>query len=289
MSKSKDKQFVTMYSNEDEEVNIKNYPYYRTIPIQSITNKQQKIMDKSNVVTESKKVTESQLERPTYKSILTHPEYESKGVYEGLPTFNLVKVEGTNVYKVDMPEYHSEDLKNLEKQLGELEEEIKKNAIIIDGQKNAIDTNELTIQEQTGQIHTNNATIQEQTGQIHTNNATIQHNHHHIQQQLATFNHNTAILNGQCNQYNLNNSEIIKQQETLNTQYNQIVEYQNQIGQLQSELESYQQHLSYHGTMLTAFNTLIQNPQYFTQLMAAAASVNPDTMTDFKYYEYNTT
>jgi DNA repair exonuclease SbcCD ATPase subunit len=275
MSKSKDKQFVTMYSNEDEEVNIKNYPYYRTIPIQSITNKQQKIMDKSNVVTESKKVTESQLERPTYKSILTHPEYESKGVYEGLPTFNLVKVEGTNVYKVDMPEYQSEDLKNLEKQLSELEEEIKKNAIIIDGQKNAIDTNELT--------------IQEQTGQIHTNNATIQHNHHHIQQQLATFNHNTAILNGQCNQYNLNNSEIMKQQETLNTQYNQIVEYQNQIGQFQSELESYQQHLSYHGTMLTAFNTLIQNPQYFTQLMAAAASVNPDTMTDFKYYEYNTT
>lgn len=273
MSKRRDKVFNQMYANGDDEVNTTDYPYYRTIPIQSLSIKQQQMLDRVKVVKEVTRVSETILPaQPVYQS--PHPQ----PVYEELPTFNLVKVEGTNIYKVDMPERPSEDLKKLEERQAELEQEIKKNSDIIEGQKCAVATNEIT--------------IQEQAGQIQSNNVAIQHNHHYIQQQIASFNHNSAILSNQCNQYNMNNAEIMKQQETLNTQYNQITEYQTQIEQLQSELESYQQQLAYHGTMITAFNTLIQNPQYFTQLMAAAASISPDMMAEIsnsKPYDENTT
>ena len=287
MSKRRDKVFNQMYANADEEVNTTDYPYYRTIPIQSVSIKQKQMLDKFKIVKEVTRVSETILPaQPVYQSPQPQP------VYEELPTFNLVKVEGTNIYKVDMPLPLSEDLKKqeqqrmeleqqrmeLEQQQVELEQEIRKNADIIEGQKQAVATNELT--------------LQEQAGQIQSNNVAIQHNHHYIQQQIAAFNHNSGILTNQYNQYNLNNAEIMKQQETLNTQYNQITEYQAQIQYLQSEMESYQQQLAYHGTMITAFNTLIQNPQYFTQLMAAAASISPDMMaeiTDIKPYDENTT
>ena len=66
------------------------------------------------------------------------------------------------------------------------------------------------------------------------------------------------------------------------TQHHQITEYQAHIEQLQSELESYNQQISYHNSMLNAFNTVTQNPEYFMQLMAATMC-NPVEIDDIHY------
>lgn len=284
MSKERNRTFNQMYANADDEVNTSVYPYYRTIPIQGISEKQQKMLERFRVVSFERKGLSTPLgsaqdvnsssvyeEQTIIPAMPVTPVYHNPQGYENLPTFNMVKVENSNIYRVDMSEYEqrrSEDLKKLETRLAELEQEIKNKSDIVNGQIQAIETNYNT--------------IQQQIEKIHSNNLTIQSNNNFIQQQISAYSHNTAVIHNQCAQYNANNTEIIKQQQTLTTQYNQIGEYQSQIEQLQGELGDYQQQISYHGTMLTAFNTLIQNPAYFTQLMTAAsmASFTPGMITE---------
>jgi uncharacterized coiled-coil protein SlyX len=285
MIKGNDKKFNQIYMNEEDEVNIRDFPYYRTIPIQSVADKQRQIQqDKNDVESKSKE----------YKKQAIIPAVSMSTIYqnpvvENLPTFNLVRMEGSNSYRVDMTQFEerSESLKKLEEQLGELEEKIKRKSDTIEGQNHAIAANDLTIQQQIDKINSNNKFIQQQT---------------------LAYNHNIYVINNLASQYSVNNNEINKQQEILTSQYNQISEYQtqveqlcsqvqeyqNQLEQLYSQVQDYQNQLSYHGTMLSAFNTLIQNPAYFTQLMTAAsmASFSPGMITevnDVQQSELNTT
>lgn len=283
MSRGRNKTFNQMYANENDEVNTSIYPYYRTIPIQEISEKQQKMLEKFRVVpfkrealsTSEESVEDTRStpyeEQTVIPAMPVTPAYHNPQGYENLPVFNMVKVENSNIYRVDMSQYEqkcSEDLKNLETRLAELEQEIKDKSYLIERQNKAIETNEKT--------------FQEQTNRMNSINLCIENNNNYIQQQISVYNHNIAVLHSQCVQYNANNNEIINQQQNLSTQYNQINEYQAQIEQLELQLQDYQQQLSYHGTMLNAFNTLIQNPTYFTQLMAAAsaASFTPGIITE---------
>ncbi len=268
MSKTVSRPFNQMYANADDEVNTRIYPYYRTIPIPGISEKQQNMLEKFKVVQDIKSTPYE--EQTIIPAMPATPVYHNPQGYENLPTINLVKVENSNIYRVDMSQYEqrSVDLKKLETHLAELEQEIKNKSDLIDGQNKAIDTND--------------STIRQQVDKIHSNNLTIQSNNNFIQQQISAYSHNTAVIHNQCAQYNANNTEIVKQQQTLATQYNQISEYQSQIEELANQLQNYQEQITYHGTMLTAFNTLIQNPAYFTQLMAAAsaASFTPGMITE---------
>lgn len=82
----------------------------------------------------------------------------------------------------------------------------------------------------------------------------------------------------------MNNNEILKQGQIIMGLNSQVEQLQSQVTQLHQDLESYQQQIAYHGTMLSAFNTMIQNPEYFTQLMTVAMNNNVNTYEDQNNY-----
>jgi hypothetical protein len=267
----------THTSTNDDEVNIKKYPYYRKIPIQTLGDKQRRIIEKFKVeeIPNEEQRQEQRQEQEQEQEQTIIPAAPATTVYENtdfvdLPTFNLVKMDGANCYKVDMtPHFIVEDLKKTKEQL---EEEIKYNTNIIESQLDAIKTNDITIEQQVAKINYDNVTIQSNTNLI--------------QQQVLNYNHNNVVLH---NQSAVNNTEIMNQQQILQTQYHKITEYQahieqlqSHIEQLQSQLESYNQQMSYHNSMINAFNTVTQNPEYFIQLMAASMC-NPIEIDDIHY------
>jgi hypothetical protein len=228
-------------------MNIIDYPYYRTIPIKEISDKQQEILNMYKVIEDNRSIESIVDVRPKC---------------ETLSKVKLVKMEGTQFYTVDMSNCEkipSENLKTPsetpENYLISLNETIKKNIKLL--------------QDQHQQISSNQALIQQQLYTIQTNN-------NYIQEQHNVFNNNSLILN---NQYNINNIEIAKQQETIAILNNQINEYQTEITNLQTGLDP-QQQLVYHNSMINAFNTVIQNPQYFAQLMATATASATATVSE---------
>lgn len=241
-----------MTSNLDDEINIRDYPYYRFIPIQSISVRQKQMLNRiksqNNVIVPYEQTIIPALVQP----IIQNPEFVD------MPT---IKVEPESNYwnKVDYTQYQ-EDISKLQSELASLKEEIESNYNRINEQQQAIHSNELTLEDQSSQINSN-------AGKIEDNNSLIH-------QQIAAYNHNITVLQGQCAQSATNHNEILKQQQTLyNLQY-QTSQYQSHLQQIQYETEQCQQQLAYHGSMITAFNTLIQNPQYFAQLMSMAATCN---------------
>jgi hypothetical protein len=227
----------------DEDINTNDYPYYSRIPIKDIREKQERMI---------------RVYRPVLSPVLTQEQFppltNAVQIYNGppiqspIPVFNLVPVQGEeNTYRVD--------IKSLEEKANDLQR--------------MIDENNQKLTEQDNAIITNNVTLEKQAETITSQNVAIQHNATNIQQQLTAYNHNAAILQQQNNTYYYNNTYIANQNATLEDLKKQVDDYQQQLQQLQEQLESVQNELAYHGNMLGAFNTMIQNPEYFTQLMAA--------------------
>ena len=240
-----------MISHLDDEINVRDYPYYRFIPIESISFKQKQML--SRMVPQNNVIIpyEQTIVPVTIQPIQTQQ-------FADIPT---IKVEQENNYwnKVEYNQIE-EEVSKLKSELDSLKDEIERNYSIIDEQQQAIKSNELTLEEQSSKINSYNIKIEE--------------NNSMIQAQLTAYSHNTSVLQSQCAQSVTNHNEMLKQQQTLyNLQY-QVSQYQNYLQQIQYETEQCQQQLAYHGNMITAFNTLIQNPQYFAQLMSMAATYN---------------
>jgi hypothetical protein len=241
-----------MASNLDDEINVRDYPYYRFIPIESISFKQKQML--SRMVPQNTMIVpyEQTIIPATVQPIIQTPQFVQ------IPT---IKVEQDTNYwnKVDYTQYQ-EDTSKFQSELASLKDEVQRNYNIIDEQHQTINSNEQTLAEQSSQISSNNRKIEEYSSMI--------------QQHITAYSHNTTVLHSQCAQSTANHNEILKQQQILYSLQYQISQYQSNLQQIQYETEQCQQQLAYHSNMITAFNTLIQNPQYFAQLMSMAATYN---------------
>ena len=221
------------------EINTNNYPYYRFIPVAHIEEKQRKIIDRYRIAQEVK--------APQYSYSAPVPYYE-EAIPQNLPILDLVPTEKPNTYEVD--------LRNLEDKLQKIQDKI--------------DTNSYTIVQQEGRIEDNNKTLSQQAQQLNSNSATIQNNGAYIQQQIHCYTHNATVINHQCSVVQQQNTEIVTKQQEIERLNMEIAMVEEKLQSLQEQIESHQGELNYHASMLTAFNTLIQNPQYFSQLIMTA-------------------
>ena len=226
--------------NLEDEVNIREYPYYRNIPIESIAERQQQMLQQYNSVTPVMPITphnityeESLPLRPTYKEQKEQKEqplYTKPPPPSPLPVLHLIKIPGENMYRVD--------IRTMEKKLEDLQREINENTEKLSEQRRAMVLNEESIQKQFQRI----------TEQNTTNNDRL------IQQQIYT--------------YQSNNAYIESQNEILSSLQTQILECEEQNEKAKQETEAQQQQMTYQKTMLSAFSTMINNPEYFTELIS---------------------
>lgn len=222
-----------------DEISVNNYPFYRFIPVDHIGEKQRQMIDRYRI---TQKVNESSY---IYEEPL--PKYEAP-LPQNLPILDLVPTGAPNTYQVDF--------KNLEDKLSEMHE--------------TIDSNTYLIEQQNQEIARNKSIIEEQMQQLQSQATTIQNNGAYIQQQIHCYSHNISVINGQCYYVQQQNAEIAAKQEELSNLQGQVGDIEQEIKNLQTDIESYQGQLNYHAAMLSSFNTLLQNPQYFSQLMVAA-------------------
>jgi hypothetical protein len=222
------------------EINTDNYPYYRFIPVAHIEEKQRKIIDRYRIAQEVK--------APPYSYSAAVPYYE-EAIPQNLPILDLVPTEKPNTYEVD--------LRNLEDKLHKVQDEI--------------DVNSYKITQQEEQLEENDKKLAQQAQQLNSNSAVIQNNTVYIQQQIHCYTHNASVIHQQGTTIHNQNAEIAANQE-------QIHSLQEQIYDLQAQVESCQGQLAYHASMLSAFNTLMQNPAYFSQLMVSAMGQQPETV-----------
>lgn len=165
-----------------------------------------------------------------------------------LPVLDLVPTAVPDTYQIDF--------KNFEEKL--------------DKMRQTVSTNGYTIEQQLDEIERNKRIIEEQTKQMHSQAATIQNNGAYIQQQIHCYSHNNSVINNQCYYVQQQNADIASKQEQISALEGQVVDMNQEITNIQADIESYQNQLNYHASMLSSFNTLLQNPQYFSQLMVAA-------------------
>jgi hypothetical protein len=239
----------------DHEINVQDYPFYRTIPIESISQAQLQILNRRKIVEYVKAPEQDYYEEramppppeDTYCQACNSHEYYSEAPVERNDKSEATKLEER------LNQLHR-DIVDSATKLGEQEEEIKRNEYILD----------------------------EQAKKIESQRGVIDHNITQINTTINTFSHNASAINYQHHQIHVNNSELSRQQymdQTLKTQIaetqQQVDDAQAQLSSIQQELETCQQQLAYHHSMLGAFNTLIQNPQYFLQLMSAATNWTP--------------
>lgn len=226
-----------------DEINVDNYPYYRFIPIDHIGEKQQRMIDRYRIAQKVKEPSYTYEEPPArYEEPIPH----------NLPILDLVPTDKPNTYQVDF--------KNLEDKVREMRE--------------TIDSNSYLIEQQSQEIASNKSIIEEQVQQLQTQAVTIQNNGAYIQQQLHCYSHNNSVINNQCYYVQQQNAEIASKQEQLNSLQSQKDDIEQEIKNLQADIESYQGQLNYHASMLSSFNTLLQNPGYFSQLMMAAMNAS---------------
>jgi len=220
------------------EINMDNYSYYRFIPVANIEEKQRKIIDRYRTVQEVN-------EPHTYLATM-HQYEESKN----LPILDLIPTEKPNTYEVD--------LRNLEDKLQKTQDELYSNSYMITQQEEHIEENKKTLEQQAHQMQSNNAIIQ--------NNGT------YIQQQIHCYTHNTNIISQQCTMVHQQNTDIVSKQEQISSLQEQVTGIEEQLSNLQQQVESYQSQLNYHASMVNAFNALLQNPHYFSQLIMMTMS-----------------
>jgi len=245
--------------NLDNEVNVKEYPYYRNIPIESIAERQQQMLQQYNSVavcntsvtpfapfapiTSVESLYEEQKEQKEQKE---QPLYTKPPPPSPLPVLHLIKIPGENMYRVD--------IRTMEKKLEDLQREINENTEKLSEQRRAMVLNEESIQKQFQIISKQNTT--------NNNNIVC------IQQQLQGYNYNDRLIQQQIYTYQSNNAYIESQNETLDSLQTQILECEEQNKKTYQETESYQRQMAYQKTMLSTFNTMINNPEYFTELIS---------------------
>lgn len=208
-------------STSSSDINIKDYPFHRYIPIEDISKKQKKLMknklelNKVGII----KVVEEPVQEPV-----------KEVNYNELPIYNIISTEKTNHYTLDN--------KNIIERLTEINQETEKNKYILDQQQQIIITNQYVIQEQNNKINNNNVIIQ--------NNDAL------IQQQMQIYNNNNYYTEQQNIEISNNQNRIIEQEEQLNN-------IQNKIFESESELEGYKQQIMFNGSMLQLFNIFTHN------------------------------
>lgn len=241
----------------DSEINVQDYPFYRTIPIEAIRQKQRPLF---NETVEYVKAPLLPTPEESYYEERAMPPIESR--YQEPCQCNECK----SVVVVENLNDTQEEIRGLEDKLQQLHRDIA---------------------EQESMIKRNEQIIEQQAKKIETQYGVIEHNTAQINASINSYSHNMSAINYQTHQIQVNNTELSRQQymdQTLKAQIadtqQQVYDAQAQLTSIQQELESCQQQLAYHQTMLGAFNTLIQNPQYFIQLMSAATNWTPAESTD---------
>jgi hypothetical protein len=171
-----------------------------------------------------------------------------------LPIINLVPTEQPNVYRVDLE--RTERYKAEQDELIACQEQILTHNHNKIWEQNAfLDKQKETIKQNEEQIAKQDEYIEYQIGAIHNYDT-------HIQQQIYNYNINLTYISQQAQQLEHQKQQIEQQQETIRTQ-------QEEIDSQKEELEQLRSQLAYHNQMLGAFNTMVQNPEYFTQLMGS--------------------
>jgi hypothetical protein len=149
---------------------------------------------------------------------------------------------------------YSIQIENMEQRLSEINDDIQKGLV--------------ALYEQHQQSKVNEQVLQDQTVAIETNKEIIDNNSNVINQQISAYNHNTNIIAQQCNQINGMNVQIQNLTNLLTVLQNDTATKQTTLYEVQKQLEDAQNQLGLHGTMLNAFNMMLQNPQYFMQMMS---------------------
>lgn len=249
--------------NLEDEINTTDYPYYRDIPIKHIANKQHQMLDRYKTVenTSYKDMNSNYVySQPSHSlQVYNGPPVGQLPVYKGppvgqLPVYDLVRNPEDNTYSINM--------KSMEERIEDMRKEI--------------DVNSEKLKEQSIIMASNTSAIENQVYAVNAQNASIQSNGALIQQQVQVYNHNLAIINQQYYTINTYNAEIATHTQTLDDLKAQTEDTHQQLTQMEQDVNSYQQQLLYHGSMLSAFNTMLQNPEYFAQLMSMSVSAcNP--------------
>lgn len=81
-------------------------------------------------------------------------------------------------------------------------------------------------------------------------------------------------LHDLCYIYNNNLSVVQYQIQQINNTYAELGRLQQTSYMLQNEIKEYEEKMNYHKKMTNAFNTLLENPEYFYQLMIAAMTTS---------------
>jgi hypothetical protein len=159
-----------------------------------------------------------------------------------LPVLNVIPTGQPNHYMIDFPPLIN---KQQPQQPQEHIEQVKE------------ETNyKEQIEEQLEKIKQNEETIQSQLQQINNLQSQIQQLTETQNQHLHCYGYNSAVIQQQAPQIQQNCQTIYEQNVKIEEQRNELMGLQSQI--------------NYHQQMLGAFNTMIQNPHYFTQLMMSS-------------------
>ena len=231
----------------DSEINVQDYPFYRMIPIENISQKQRQILNRSKIVEYVK------------APLLPTPEesyYEERAMPAADDTYQQACQcnECNSLAVVENLKDTQEETRSLEDKLEQLHRDIA---------------------EQESKIKKNDEILVEQVRQIESQRGVIEHNTACINSTINSYSQNIAAINYQSHQIQVNNAELSRQQQMDYELKSQIAMTQQQLSDIQEQLTSAQHELAYHQSMLGAFNTLIQNPQYFLQLMSAATNWTP--------------
>ncbi len=240
----------------DEEINDKDFPYYPYIPIKTISDKQKKIIQRHQI---AQKVNETEFYKEQPNVILP-------------ATTEYVGIDDNIDIITPVAEYnYTKEIQDREKHLSEIDQDIQYNLQKLYEQQQLINANEQLIQDQVHSINENKK----------TNDANVES----INQQIASYNHNLSVISTQCNQVNNLNVEIHNLSQILSGLQSQITVAQTELQNLNFYIDSAKNQLGYHGNMLNAFNTLIQNPQYFMQMITSASDLSfESTYNNNSYY-----
>lgn len=213
----------------DRKINIKDYPFYKFIPIEHISQKQKLLLNKTPDEYSKKSLSNDQ----------------SSQIYKDCP------IASQQLHNCNSPysEEYNEPINQLETTYTDIQENIMKQ---------------------------NEQILEEQREKIKIYNDIIQNNIVQINETIRIYSHNVESINYQIYQMYYNNTEIVKQQDILESLNIQLLDTYPQVDDVNDQLVQLQQELEYHKSILTLFNTVIQNPEYFTQLMNMVMTHNSE-------------
>lgn len=262
----------------DMSINTKEFPYYPYIPIKAISDKQKKNMEQHkisqmNTITDPIKSLPKDGNTYMNKSATSH-----KCINDTTDTTDTTDTSNTSDIEdklIDFNQEIHEKLEKINKMQKKFNQETKEKLESLYKMEEAVNQRvqekleRLNSMQET--ISTNEHIIQEQIKIIDTNKKTADINIGHINQQIVSYNHNTAVLTSQCNQMNDLNSKIHYLNQSLVGLHIQITEAQKELENLNVQIEESKTQLGYHSTMLNSFNIMMQNPQYFMQMLEMAS------------------